>query len=549
MKSASMSGAPSETFLSQSAALAPGALVLDGRFRIVRLLGRGGMGFVYLAEQVSLGRRVALKVLRNDLTLAAGFAERFRREALLLSSIEHAAVVRVIDYGTEAGAPVLVMEYVEGETLEAILEREAPLSVDRCERLLMQLSQGLAAIHAKGIVHRDLKPENVIVTRTVDGFEQARLLDFGIARLMGPEDAEGGDKGSVTQAGVVLGTPEYVSPEQGMGQALDARSDLYSLGTILFRALVGKHPFPGPTPREFISQHIHQLPPSLLEAAPHLANFPALVAAVTNCLEKDPARRPQTAAALYQLATSQPLTLSAPLPAPPSSFRPARGGLGLKAGLIAGGVVLLIVSALSAAWYLDPVRKARRLVLANRGSEALQIFEDLGPTAQNNWSVQQLKATALHQVGRHEDEWKVMGAPPAVATELEPTALEALADDFGRQETPKLRKLIAALPKQSLLPTFQALAVSEDKWTQWGALRFVDLEYAGQGLPLMELYLKALASRDCGIRRVAAKRLVDFRSPEAMPALEKLKALPRKKGEDDCGQAAADAALQKLAKE
>ncbi|MBL8915310.1 MAG: serine/threonine protein kinase [Archangium sp.] len=543
-----MSGPPSQTFVAPSAALLPGALVLGDRFRIVRLLGRGGMGFVYLAEQVSLGRQVALKVLRNDLTLAPGFAERFRREALLLSSIEHAAVVRVIDYGTELDAPVLVMEYVEGETLESILEREAPLSVERCERLLMQLAQGLAAIHAKGIVHRDMKPENVIVTKTVDGFEQARLLDFGIARLVQDEESA---KGSVTQAGIVLGTPEYVSPEQGMGQQIDARSDLYSLATILYRALVGKHPFPGPSPREFISQHIHQMPPSLLDAAPHLATFPTLVGAVTACLEKDPAKRPQTAAALFQMATSQPLTLSAPLPPPPSSALRGTGPMiSWKAALIAGAVVLALISVAVFVVWNDPVRRARRLVEVNRGSEALQIIEDLGATAQSNWTVQQLKATALHQVGRHDEELKVMGGAPQGAT-FEELSLEALADDFGHQETPKLRKLLAGFPKANVLPTFQALATKDetDWWAKWGALRFVDLEYAGQGLPLMELYLFALTNRDCGVRRTAATRLVDFRSQDAMPALEKLKALPKKKGEPDCGQAAADAALKQLAKE
>ncbi|MFT3712759.1 MAG: serine/threonine-protein kinase [Archangium sp.] len=542
-----MSGPPSQTFVAPTTALLPGALVLGERFRVVRLLGRGGMGFVYLAEQVSLGRQVALKVLRNDLTLTPGFAERFRREALLLSSIEHAAVVRIIDYGSEGDAPVLVMEYVEGETLESILEREAPLSIERCERLLMQLAQGLAAIHAKGIVHRDLKPENVIVTRTIDGFEQARLLDFGIARLVEDEESA---KGSVTQAGIVLGTPEYVSPEQAMGQSLDARSDLYSLGVILYRSLVGKHPFPGPSPREFISQHIHQVPVPLLTAAPHLATFPALVQAVSSCLEKEPSKRPQTAAALFQLATSQPLTLSAPLPAPPSSALRPRGGGGLswKAALIAGVVVLAMMGAAFGVWWFDPVRKARRLLEVNRGSEALQIIEDLGATAQSAWTVQQLKATALHQVGRHEDEFKVMSAAPQGAT-FEPLSLEALADDFGHQETPKLRKLLASFPKANVLPTFQLLAQGEDRWTQWGALRFVDLEYAGQGLPLMELYLQALTSRDCGVRRTAATRLVDFRSQDAMPGLEKLKALPKKKGEPDCGQQAADAALKQLAKE
>ncbi len=537
---------PSETLPSPSVALSPGVLVLDDRFRVVRLLGSGGMGFVYLAEQVSLGRPVAIKVLRSDLPLTAGFSERFRREALLLSSVEHPSVVRVIDYGAHGEAPCLVMEFVEGETLETVLTREAPLSVERVERLLSQLTQGLTAIHAKGIVHRDLKPDNVVITRTADGAEQARLLDFGIARLMSPDEAAAGAKASVTQVGMVLGTPEYCSPEQALGQPLDARSDLYSLGVILFRALTGKHPFPGPSAREFISQHIHQAPPSLLDAAPHLSGFPALVAAVSNCLEKDPAHRAQTAASLSALSTSRPLTLSTPV-APASSFRPRGRSLTFKAALIGGALGALVALGFALTWFSEPARKAHRLVDSGRGSEALQVLEDLGAKGQT-WPLQQLRAAALHQVGRHEDEWKVM-AVPRENEALEPLALEALADDFGHSEIPRLRKLMAALPKAMLLPTFQSLAQQEQRWSQWGAMRFVDMEYAGQGLPLLELYVRALENRDCGVRRVAARRLVDFRSPDAMPPLEKLKAIPRRKGDEECGQAAAEAALKQLARE
>ena len=539
-----MSG-PSETLPSPSVVLTPGALMLDGRFRVVRLLGRGGMGFVYLAEQVSLGRQVAIKVLRSDLPLTAGFSERFRREALLLSSVEHPAVVHVIDYGTHGDAPCLVMEYVEGETLETVLTREAPLSVERVERLLAQLSQGLTAIHARGIVHRDLKPDNVVITRNANGDEQARLLDFGIARLVAP-DEELPEKGSVTQAGIVLGTPEYVSPEQALGQLIDARSDLYALGVILFRALTGKHPFPGPSPREFISQHIHSPPPVLLDAAPHLSGFPSLVAAVAGCLEKDPKHRPQTAAALVTLSTSRPLTLSTTVP-PPSALRSPGISVPRKVAVLGGIVFALGLFGLGFNWYNEPTRKAHRLVDSGRGSEALQVLEDLGPRGQT-WPLQQLRATALHQVGRHEEEWKVMSSAPQNEP-LEPMALEALADDFGHAETPKLRKLLAGLPKAMLLPTFQTLAQEELQWRQWGALRFVDLEYAGQGLPLQELYVRALEGKDCTMRRVAAKRLVEFRSTDAMPPLEKLKAIPRKKGEEDCGQAAAEAALKQLARE
>src|SRR3954471_18192513 len=170
---------PHDTSIITSRALPADTLILDGRFRLKKLLGEGGMGLVYLAEQVSLGRECAVKVLREDLSLQAGMGERFRREALLLSSVDHASVVRVIDFGMHGASACLVMEYADGETLEAALRTER-FPPERCLRLLIQLAQGLAAIHEKGIVHRDLKPENVIITSAPDG-EHARLLDFGIA--------------------------------------------------------------------------------------------------------------------------------------------------------------------------------------------------------------------------------------------------------------------------------------------------------------------------------------------------------------------------------
>jgi predicted Ser/Thr protein kinase len=521
-------------------ALAPGTLVLDGRFRVTRTLGQGGMGIVYAAEQVSLGRTVALKVLRGDLPLTAGFSERFRREALLLSSVEHPAVVRVIDYGAHGLSPVLVMEFVEGETLAEVLRRDGALAVERVERLLAQLAQGLAAIHAKGIVHRDLKPENVVLTRAPDGTEQARLLDFGIARLASPE--EEGPAGSVTQSGMVLGTPEYLAPEQGLGQPLDARTDLYALGVILFEALTGRHPFPGPSAREFIAQHIHQAPPSVLDVAPHLAAFPSLVATVRACLEKDPAKRPQTATDVLTLATAPVTPLSpveAPTPAPRRLDPRVVGG-------VAAGLALVVALGAWGWWRSDRVRTATRLLTDGRGSEALQVLDELDPKGKR-WPVQQLRAAALHQVGRHDDEHKVMGQVPE-GEKLEPLALEALADDYGRGESQKLRKLLAGFPRARALPPLQAIARSESRWAQWGALRFIDQEYAGQGLPLLELYAQALEHKDCGVRRTAAKRLAELRNPQARGALERLKGLPKVKGED-CGQAAADAALRQLARE
>ncbi len=295
--------------------IAADALVLDGRFRIVQRLGGGGMGDVYLAEQVSLGRKVAVKVLKAEFGLQSSMEKRFRREAQLLSSVDHPAVVRVIDFGNHDGSPCLVMELAEGQTLQEALAK-GPLPLTRALPLLAQLADGLTAIHAQGIVHRDLKPENVVLSQTTRG-EQARLLDFGIAKL-----AEGPKDSNVSQIGVILGTPEYLSPEQAMGANLDARSDLYSFGVLAYRTLSGRLPFVGPSPRQFLAQHLAAPPIPLAEAAPHLARMPALCEVVMRALGKDPASRPANADALARALAAAALELPRPAegaPAPTST--------------------------------------------------------------------------------------------------------------------------------------------------------------------------------------------------------------------------------------
>ncbi|WP_199733718.1 MULTISPECIES: protein kinase [unclassified Corallococcus] len=268
--------------------LAPDALVLDGRFRVLKPLGSGGMGEVYLGEQVSLGRKVAIKVLHHDLHAQAGMAERFKREARLLSAVEHPAVVRIVDFGQSGDAACLVMEFVEGQSLYDALQG-GPLLAPRALALLQQLAEGLAAIHDKGIIHRDLKPENVLISPSARG-EQARLLDFGIARLVEPEAGS-----ALSQVGVVLGTPEYLSPEQAVGAKVDTRSDLYSFGVLAYRVLSGRLPFDGPSPRHFLSQHASHAPLQLDRAAPQLSRYVGLLSLVMRLLDKDPAKRPQTA--------------------------------------------------------------------------------------------------------------------------------------------------------------------------------------------------------------------------------------------------------------
>ncbi|WP_191265645.1 protein kinase [Comamonas sp. JC664] len=284
--------------------LAPDSLVLDGRFRVLRPLGSGGMGEVYLGEQVSLGRKVAIKVLHHDLHAQAGMAERFKREARLLSAVEHPAVVRIVDFGESGDHACLVMEFVEGESLYDVLT-PGPMAPGRGLPLLQQLAEGLAAIHDKGIIHRDLKPENVFISKSARG-EQARLLDFGIARLVEPDASS-----SVSQVGVVLGTPEYLSPEQAVGAKVDTRSDLYSFGVLIYRVLSGRLPFDGPLPRNFLSQHASAAPLPLDRAAPTLSRYVGLLSLVMRLLEKDPSKRPQSAHELADALAAAHSALSA----------------------------------------------------------------------------------------------------------------------------------------------------------------------------------------------------------------------------------------------
>jgi serine/threonine-protein kinase len=262
------------------------------------------MGQVYLGEQVSLGRKVAIKVLHQDLHAQAGMAERFKREARLLSAVEHPAVVHIVDFGESGDHACLVMEFVEGQSLYDVLI-PGPMAPGRALPLLQQLAEGLAAIHDKGIIHRDLKPENVFISPGARG-EQARLLDFGIARLVEPDAAS-----SVSQIGVVLGTPEYLSPEQAVGAKVDTRSDLYSFGVLMYRVLAGRLPFDGPSPRHFLAQHASHAPLPLDRAAPSLSRFIGLLSLVMRLLEKDPAKRPQSAHELADALAAAHSALSA----------------------------------------------------------------------------------------------------------------------------------------------------------------------------------------------------------------------------------------------
>jgi serine/threonine-protein kinase len=270
--------------------------LLDGKYELKSHIATGGMGAVFKARHVHLRKDVAVKVLRPELSSAPDLVERFRREAEIASALEHDNIVRVTDFGrSEDGLLYLVMEYLAGESLFDRIRRERKVPPPRAVTWLWQVCAGLEAAHQLGVVHRDLKPENVFLARTASGREVVKLLDFGIAKFA----RAAGEP--ATQVGIVVGTPEYLSPEQAMGLPVDARADVYTVGIIAFRLLAGHHPFKSDSSRGLLLQQASEPVPPLAEANPELADWPELCAAVAQACAKDPAERPPSAAALGEL--------------------------------------------------------------------------------------------------------------------------------------------------------------------------------------------------------------------------------------------------------
>ena len=241
--------------------------VIGDRYHVLSLLGEGGMGRVYLAEHVKMGRKSALKVLSPELKFSAEAISRFHREAANASRINHPNVAAIYDFGeTTEGTLYLAMEFVEGETLRGVLSREPRLDVMRSARLIKQAADALAAAHHLGIVHRDLKPDNIMIARNIDGTDLVKVVDFGIAKTI---DERNGSQ-TVTTAGVSIGTPEYMSPEQLAGEKLDARTDVYSLALVLFHLLTGTLPYPRLTSRETLVKRLTSPARKLRDVAPDI---------------------------------------------------------------------------------------------------------------------------------------------------------------------------------------------------------------------------------------------------------------------------------------
>jgi serine/threonine-protein kinase len=286
---------------------------LGGRYELGQVLGRGGMAEVYLAHDTRLGRTVAVKTLRADLARDPSFQARFRREAQSAASLNHPAIVAVYDTGEDyidgVSIPYIVMEYVDGSTLRELLHSGRKLLPERAMEMTIGILQGLEYAHRNGIVHRDIKPANVMLTRN----GQVKVMDFGIARAMG-------DAGmTMTQTAAVIGTAQYLSPEQAKGEQVDARSDLYSTGCLLYELLTVRPPFVGDSPVAVAYQHVREepQPPSVFD--PEIT--PEMDAIVLKALVKDPNYR-------YQSADEMRADIEACLDGQPVAATAAMGAVG-----------------------------------------------------------------------------------------------------------------------------------------------------------------------------------------------------------------------------
>jgi len=283
-----------------------GSIVAD-RYHVMKKLGEGGMGQVYLAEHVKMGRKSALKVMHPGMKSDVDAISRFNREAANASRIAHPNVAAVYDFGeTPDGIIYLAMEFVDGPPLTKVIEQQGALQPKRAAEIVRQTAEALAVAHDMGIVHRDLKPDNIMIARTRDGGDLVKVVDFGIAKAAGNEAQK------VTKTGLVVGTPDYMSPEQLAGDKLDGRSDIYSLALVAFNMLTGTLPFPSDSQQESMIMRLTDRPKMLSEMRPDVA-WPADVQAVMDkALERDVMQRYQNATdfgrALYQAVDRMPET-------------------------------------------------------------------------------------------------------------------------------------------------------------------------------------------------------------------------------------------------
>jgi len=371
---------------SSSSAVVEASLIgtsIGDRYRLLEAIGDGGMGRVFRAERLGTGHKVALKLLHPEFSGVEQVVQRFEREAEVTTRLTHPHIVKVVEFGEWNGRLFLAMELLPGRSLAELIGRQETgggrrLSVDRTIAIMSPVLDALEYAHARGVVHRDLKPENIMVTpaRGLFSREHVKLLDFGIAKL--GDDGDGTAR-KLTQLGLVLGTPAYMSPEQVAGQQADVRSDLYSCGVILYEMLTGHRPFEAGSSLEILSMHVTAAPRPLRAAAPEARIPAALEGVVLRALAKRPAERFQSAREL-RLALERAARagdgnaavsgIETTMLAPPAAPRPRPRWMGVA--------IVAVVAAMLVGDHLRPTLPARRVSSADAGDASHRTHDPAG---------------------------------------------------------------------------------------------------------------------------------------------------------------------------
>ena len=390
-------------------------------YRILHSLGEGGMGQVFLAQDETLERRVAIKVISQSLAGEGAARSRFLREARAMAGVEHANVVRIYAFGEAEGHLYIVMEYVEGETLAARLTRVTRLTVADAMRIAAEVAQALSAAWRRGIVHHDVKPANILI----DAEDRVKVADFGLARAA---RAAGGSDSEATTDGMVVGTPHYMSPEQALGEETDFRSDIYSLGIVLFEMLGGQKPFIGRSPVEVIGKQLREPLPSLVQRCPDVP--PSVTAVVESMTAKARDDRPASYPDLLQrlampsasgapppMLTSSMATLARPVAGSPAAAkRPARRGRVLAT------VAMAFAAILGGAYYGQTARRHAAFTVA--------VAPLYGNDAESDKEARVLGALLESELGRRlpADDVDLMGADEVKTVVRSPRAARTLAE-------------------------------------------------------------------------------------------------------------------------
>jgi len=309
-------------------------MLLHSRYQILQRLAEGAMAVVYRGERVRLRRPVAIKFLHESYAATEDGLRRFEREAMAMSQLAHPNCVSVTDFGLDQGAPYLVMDFIEGQSLREVLRIAQRLRPARALDITRQLLAGLAHAHAHGIIHRDIKPENILVSSVEGHGERVSILDFGLAKLR--------NENSVT-TGLAVGTPSYMSPEQTMGERVDERVDIYASGIILYELLVGKKPFMADSPFDIMRMQREQAPPPLAIAAPDLKASPELEALIRRALAKSREARFPSAAAFGAALDQVPEAQRGGPARKPTTTGGGRSGLVVAALVLIAAVIVAVI--------------------------------------------------------------------------------------------------------------------------------------------------------------------------------------------------------------